>query len=49
MLDSIGNTPLVDVSVLSPNPRVRLLEKLDKKNPLGSFKYLIAKSMIQKA
>jgi cysteine synthase len=29
VLDLIGNTPMVDVSVLSPNPRVRLVAKLE--------------------
>ena len=28
VLDMIGNTPLVDVSNLSPNPRVRILAKM---------------------
>src|SRR5687768_16006267 len=29
VLDLIGNTPLLDISSLSPNPRVRLLAKLE--------------------
>ena len=49
VLDLIGNTPLVDVSNLSPNPRVRLLAKLENQNPFGSVKYRIAKSMIEQA
>ena len=48
-LDLIGNTPLVDVSNLSPNPRVRLLAKLENQNPFGSVKDRIAKSMIEQA
>jgi cysteine synthase len=28
VLDMIGETPLVDVSVLSPNPDVRILAKI---------------------
>ena len=28
VLDLIGNTPIVDVSNLSPNPNVRILAKL---------------------
>jgi cysteine synthase B len=49
VLDLIGNTPLVDVSNLSPNPRVRLLAKLENQNPFGSVKDRIAKSMIERA
>ena len=49
MLDLIGNTPLVDVSRLSPNPRVRLLAKLESQNPFGSVKDRIAKAMIEDA
>jgi len=49
VLDMIGNTPVVDVSVLSPNPRVRLLAKMENQNPFGSVKDRIAKNMIQTA
>ena len=45
VLDLIGNTPVVDVSLLSPNPRVRILAKLENLNPLGSVKDRIAKEM----
>jgi [CysO sulfur-carrier protein]-thiocarboxylate-dependent cysteine synthase len=48
-LDLIGNTPLVDVSVLSPNPRVRILAKMEGNNPGGSVKDRIALSMIEEA
>ena len=49
VLDLIGNTPLVDVSVLSPNPDVRILAKLENQNPFGSVKDRIAKYMIEDA
>ena len=49
VLDMIGNTPLVDVSALSPNPRVRILAKLESQNPFGSVKDRIARSMIEAA
>ena len=49
VLDLIGNTPMVDVSILSPNPRVRLVAKLENQNPFGSVKDRIAKSMIEAA
>jgi cysteine synthase len=49
VLDMIGNTPMVDVSRLSPNPDVRILAKLEGQNPFGSVKDRIAKSMIEQA
>ena len=49
VLDLIGNTPMVDVSVLSPNPRVRILGKMEMQNPFGSVKDRIAKAMIEDA
>lgn len=49
VLDLIGNTPLVEVSQLSPNPRVRILAKLEGQNPGGSVKDRIAVSMIDEA
>lgn len=49
VLDMIGDTPLVDVSVLSPNPNVRLLAKMEGQNPAGSVKDRIARQMILEA
>jgi [CysO sulfur-carrier protein]-thiocarboxylate-dependent cysteine synthase len=49
VLDMIGNTPLVDVSNLSPNARVRILAKMESQNPFGSVKDRIAKAMIEAA
>jgi cysteine synthase len=49
VLDLIGNTPLLDLSPLSPNPRVRVLAKLEGQNPGGSVKDRIALSMIEEA
>ncbi len=49
VLDLIGNTPMVDVSRLSPNPRVRIVAKLEGQNPFGSVKDRIAKAMIESA
>jgi len=46
VLDMIGDTPLVDVSQLSPNPNVRILGKMEGQNPAGSVKDRIALSMI---
>ena len=33
VLDLIGNTPMVDISSLSPNPRVAIVAKLEGWNP----------------
>ena len=49
VLDMIGNTPLVDVSSLSPNRNVRILGKMEMQNPFGSVKDRIAKAMIETA
>ena len=49
VLDMIGNTPMVDVSNLSPNPDVRILGKMEMQNPFGSVKDRIAKRMIESA
>jgi len=49
ILDLIGNTPMVEVKQLSPNPNVQLLIKLEKQNPSGSVKDRIAKYMIEQA
>ena len=48
-LDLIGDTPLVEVSDLSPNPAVRILAKLEGQNPGGSVKDRIALTMVEEA
>jgi cysteine synthase B len=49
LLQAIGNTPLVEVASLNPNPRTRLLCKLEGCNPGGSVKDRPALYMISKA
>jgi len=49
IVDAIGDTPLVDVSVLSPVEGVRIYAKLEGSNPSGSVKDRVAKSMIEAA
>lgn len=49
LIESIGNTPLVDISVLADNPGIRLLAKLEGNNPGGSVKDRTALYMINKA
>src|SRR3954451_9871195 len=49
VLQLIGNTPMIDVSVLSPNPSVRIVAKLESQNPFGSVKDRIARGIIERA
>ncbi len=49
VLDIIGRTPMIDISQLSPNPRVRIIAKLEGQNPGGSVKDRIALAMIEQA
>jgi cysteine synthase len=49
VLDLIGNTPMVEVERLNPNPNLEMYVKLEKYNPGGSVKDRIAKYMIEQA
>src|ERR1700709_2022344 len=49
LVESIGNTPLVELPRLSPKPEVRIYAKLEGHNPTGSVKDRVAKSMIEAA
>ena len=49
IVESIGNTPLVELPRLSPKPDVRIYAKLEGHNPTGSVKDRVAKSMIEAA
>lgn len=49
VLDLVGNTPIIDVSALSPNPNVTILAKLEGRNPAGSVKDRVAVSLIDAA
>jgi len=49
LLDLIGNTPLVKINRLNPNPNVTIFAKLEGNNPGGSIKDRIAKKMIEQA
>ncbi len=49
ILGLIGDTPLVEVSALSPKPEVRILAKLEGQNPTGSVKDRIALALIEDA
>lgn len=49
LLSLIGNTPLVRIKRLNPNPKVNILAKLEMFNPSGSVKDRIALAMIEGA
>ncbi len=49
VLGLIGNTPVVRINKLNPNPRVTIYAKLEGQNPGGSIKDRIALSMIEDA
>ncbi len=49
LLDTIGNTPLVELSSLSPRKGLRIFAKLEGCNPTGSLKDRIVKYMLEKA
>jgi cysteinyl-tRNA synthetase len=49
ILQLIGNTPLILVNRLNPNPNVDIYAKLESQNPGGSVKDRIALQMIEEA
>ena len=49
ILETIGNTPLVELKSFSPRPGVQIFAKLEGTNPSGSIKDRIALKMIQEA
>jgi cysteine synthase B len=49
ILDLVGNTPLVELQKLSPNPAVKIFAKLEGNNPGGSVKDRPALNMIRSA
>jgi cysteine synthase B len=46
LIESIGNTPMVELCSINPNPRVQILAKLEGNNPGGSIKDRPARQMI---
>lgn len=49
ILDTIGNTPMVELRRLNPNPAVKIYAKLEGNNPGGSVKDRPALNMIKSA
>lgn len=49
IIDCIGNTPLVEVKNINPNPEVKIYAKLEGNNPGGSVKDRAALNMVRSA
>ena len=49
ILEAIGNTPMVRINRLNPNPNVNIFAKIEGFNPTGSIKDRIAVKMINDA
>ncbi|HEX4203466.1 MAG TPA: cysteine synthase family protein [Ktedonobacteraceae bacterium] len=49
ILETIGNTPLVELKSFSPRPGVEIYAKLEGMNPSGSIKDRVALQMVQEA
>src|SRR3954470_4469112 len=49
LLELVGNTPLVELSRLTPKPGVRIYAKLEGQNPTGSIKDRVALALIEDA
>jgi cysteine synthase B len=49
IIDLVGNTPMVEIKKLNPNPKVRMYAKLEGNNPGGSVKDRPALNMIRSA
>jgi [CysO sulfur-carrier protein]-thiocarboxylate-dependent cysteine synthase len=47
VVQSIGNTPLIELPRLSPKPGVRIWAKLESRNPTGSVKDRVARALIE--
>ena len=49
IIDSIGNTPLVEISRLNPNKKIKIMAKIESANPGGAIKDRAALFMIEGA
>src|SRR5688572_26526960 len=49
IIDLVGNTPMVEIKQLNPNPNVKIFAKLEGNNPGGSVKDRPALNMIKSA
>ncbi len=49
LVESIGHTPMVELSSFSPREEVKVFAKLESANPTGSVKDRVARSLIESA
>ena len=49
IIDSIGNTPLVEITRINPSKKVKIMAKIESANPGGSIKDRTALFMIEEA
>src|SRR5256884_2887177 len=49
ILETVGNTPMIELKSFNPRPDVHIFAKLEGTNPSGSIKDRIAKKMIEEA
>ena len=49
ILETVGNTPMIELKSFNPRPEVHIFAKLEGVNPSGSIKDRIAKKMIEQA
>jgi [CysO sulfur-carrier protein]-thiocarboxylate-dependent cysteine synthase len=49
LLETVGSTPLVELTRFAPHDGVRLYAKLEGQNPTGSIKDRVAKAMVEAA
>lgn len=49
LIDTIGNTPLVEITSFHDNPKVKIFAKMEGNNPAGSVKDRAALNMIRSA
>ena len=49
VIDSIGNTPVVELRRIVPRGCARVVAKLESANPTGSMKDRVARAMVERA
>src|SRR5579875_3293658 len=49
VLETVGNTPMIELASFNPRPQVRLFAKMEGANPSGSIKDRIARKMVEQA
>ena len=49
LLNLVGNTPLVELTHISPSADIRIFAKLEGQNPSGSIKDRVVQAIVNKA